>query len=50
MLQYRTNADERRKPSTQRGYQGVIDRCIIPVMGRMKVPDVTARPVASPSP
>ncbi len=26
---------QRNKPSTQRGYQGVIDRCIIPIMGRM---------------
>ncbi len=31
---------KRNKPSTQRGYQGVIDRCIIPIMGRMKVQDV----------
>ena len=30
---------QRNKPSTQRGYQGVIDRCIIPIMGRMKVQD-----------
>ncbi len=28
---------QRNKPSTQRGYQGVINRCIIPIMGRMKV-------------
>lgn len=28
---------QRNKPSTQRGYQGVIDRCIIPIMGRMRV-------------
>ena len=31
---------QRNKPSTQRGYRGVIDRCIIPIMGRMKVQDV----------
>lgn len=31
---------QRSKPGTQRGYQGVIDRCIIPIMGRMKVQDV----------
>ncbi len=31
---------QRNKPSTQRGYQGLIDRCIIPIMGRMKVQDV----------
>lgn len=31
---------QRNKPSTQGGYQGVIDRCIIPIMGRMKVQDV----------
>ncbi len=28
------------KPSTLRGYQGVIDRCIIPIMGRTKVQNV----------
>lgn len=26
---------QRNKPSTQRGYQGVIDRGTIPIMGRM---------------
>jgi len=31
---------QRNKPGTQRGYQGVIDRCIIPILGRMKVQDV----------
>lgn len=34
---------QRNKPSTQRGYQGVIDRCIIPIMGRIKVQDVKTR-------
>lgn len=31
---------QRNKPSAQRGYQGVIDRCIIPIMGWMKVQDM----------
>ena len=31
---------QRNKPSTQRGYRGVIDRCIVSIMGKMKVPDV----------
>lgn len=33
---------QRNKISTQRGYQSVIDRCIVPMLGRMKVkrPDV----------
>ena len=38
---------QRNKPSTQRGYQGVIDRCIIPIMGRMKVQDVKRPDVAT---
>ncbi|WP_425598074.1 tyrosine-type recombinase/integrase [Frateuria aurantia] len=38
---------QRNKPSTQRGYQGVIDRCIIPIMGRMKVQDVKHPDVAA---
>lgn len=38
---------QRNKPSTQRGYQGVIDRCIIPLLGRMKVQDVKRPDVAA---
>ncbi|EMD1678965.1 tyrosine-type recombinase/integrase [Klebsiella variicola] len=38
---------QRNKPSTQRGYQGVIDRCIIPILGRMKVQDVKRPDVAA---
>ena len=38
---------QRNKPSTQRGYRGVIDRCIIPIMGRMKVQDVKRPDVAA---
>jgi len=38
---------QRNKPSTQRGYQGVIDRCIIPIMGRMKVQDMKRPDVAA---
>lgn len=38
---------QRNKPSTQRGYQGVIDRCILPIMGRMKVQDVKRPDVAA---
>lgn len=33
-------SSKRNKPSTQEGYQGVIDRCIIPLLGRKKVQDV----------
>lgn len=40
-------SNQRNKPSTQRGYQGVIDRCIIPIMGRMKVQDVKRPDVAT---
>ena len=38
---------QRNKPSTQRGYQGVIDRNIIPILGRMKVQDVKRPDVAA---
>jgi len=31
---------KRNKPSAQEGYQGVIDRCLIPLLGRKKVLDV----------
>ena len=37
----------RNKPSTQRGYQGNIDRNIIPILGRMKVQDVKRADVAA---
>jgi integrase len=37
----------RNKPSTQRGYQGNIDRNIIPILGRMKVQDVKRSDVAA---
>jgi integrase len=37
----------RNKPSTQRGYQGNIDRNIIPILGRMKVQDVKRPDVAA---
>ncbi len=33
---------QRNKPSTHRGYQAVIDRCIVPMLGRLKVQDVFA--------
>lgn len=35
------------KPSTQRGYQGAIDRCIIPILGRVKVQDMKRPTVAA---
>lgn len=38
---------QRNKPSTQRGYQGVIDRNIVPMLGRMKAVDVKRPDVAS---
>ena len=38
---------QRNKPNTQCGYQGVIDRCIIPILGRMKVQDVKRPDVAT---
>ena len=37
----------RNKPSTQEGYQGTIDRNIIPMLGRMKVQDVKRPDVAA---
>ena len=37
---------QRNKTSTQRGYQAVIDRCIVPMLGRMKVQDVKRPDVA----
>lgn len=36
----------RSKPSTQRGYQDVVNRKIVPIMGRMKVQDVKRPDVA----
>jgi len=38
---------QRNKPSTQKGYQGNIDRNIIPILGRMKVQDVKRSDVAA---
>jgi len=38
---------QRNKPSTQEGYQSVIDRNIIPILGRMKVQDVKRPDVAA---
>lgn len=38
---------QRNKPSTQHGYQSVIDRNIIPILGRMKVQDVKRPDVAA---
>jgi len=40
------HSKQRNKPSTQDGYQGVIDRKIIPMLGRMKVQDVKRPDVA----
>lgn len=37
---------KRNKPSTRVGYQGVIDRCIIPLLGRKKVHDVKRPDIA----
>jgi len=37
---------QRNKPSTQRGYQSVIDRNIIPMIGRLKVRDVKRPDIA----
>ncbi|MBP8394247.1 integrase arm-type DNA-binding domain-containing protein, partial [Pseudomonas aeruginosa] len=37
---------KRNKPSTQDGYQGVIDRNIIPLLGRKKVHDVKRPDIA----
>jgi len=41
------HSSQRNKPSTQKGYQGIIDRNIIPLLGRMKVQDVKRPDVAS---
>lgn len=41
------HSKQRNKPSTRQGYQGVIDRCIVPILGRMKVQDVKRPDVAS---
>ncbi|MHA7602012.1 tyrosine-type recombinase/integrase [Alicycliphilus sp. T452] len=38
---------QRNKPSTQEGYQSVIDRNIIPILGRIKVQDVKRSDVAA---
>ena len=38
---------QRNKPSTQEGYQSVIDRNIVPLLGRMKVQDVKRSDVAA---
>ena len=38
---------QRNKPTTQRGYWGVINRNIIPIMGRMKVQDVKRPDIAA---
>lgn len=40
------HSKKRNKPSTQLGYQRVIDRCIIPLLGRKKVQDVKRPDVA----
>jgi len=37
---------QRNKPSTQKGYQGVIDRNVIPMLGRKKVHDVKRPDIA----
>ena len=39
-------SNKRNKPSTQEGYQGVIHRCIIPLLGRKKVQDVKRPDIA----
>ncbi len=38
---------KRNKPTTQRGYKAVIDRCIVPVLGRKKVQDVKRPDIAA---
>lgn len=38
---------QRNKPSTQRGYWGVVNRNILPMLGRMKVQDVKRPDIAS---
>ena len=40
------HSKKRNKPSTQVGYQRVIDRCIIPLLGRKKVQDVKRPDIA----
>ncbi|GAO21768.1 MAG: tyrosine-type recombinase/integrase [Proteobacteria bacterium] len=40
------HSKQRNKPSTQEGYQSVIDRNIIPMLGRMKVQDVKRPDIA----
>ncbi len=40
------HSKQRNKPSTRRGYQGVIDRCIVPFLGRIKVQDVKRPDIA----
>ncbi len=40
------HSKKRNKPSTRVGYQGVIDRCIIPLLGRKKVHDVKRPDIA----
>lgn len=39
---------QRNKLSTQRGYQAVIDRCIVPMLGRLKGQDVKRPDMAMP--
>ena len=39
-------SNKRNKPSTPEGYQGVIHRCIIPLLGRKKVQDVKRPDIA----
>ncbi|HCS08861.1 MAG TPA: integrase [Pseudomonas sp.] len=41
------HSSQRNKPSTQEGYQSLIDRNIIPLLGRIKVHDVKRPDVAS---
>lgn len=41
------HSKKRNKPSTRVGYQGVIDRCIIPLLGRKKVHDVKRPDIAT---
>lgn len=38
---------QRNKPSTQAGYQSVVDRNIVPMIGRMKVQDVKRPDIAT---
>ncbi len=40
-------SSQRHKPSTRRGYLSVIDRCIVPLLGRVKVQDVKRPDVAT---